>query len=429
MFEAFLVATSTEGLQPLGTAAQRSFELVTGTLRARLGDDHARLFAEPVATEHGDKIDWYAPFSGQATRFADLPSERQSALRDRIGAMVADIRAESGRLADSVDPQDQRLSEALRNAIEIPDETMIFAVPDEEGMLQPVLVHWAWLRDRQESVRGVLTAMVPRPDSSAAPDAAAQTGPEQKTPLNWAWLVLLGWLLLVALLAAILYLLIAPCDVNPGRFGTCPGPDPQISAIPGETTVIEDEIAGLKREIALLDRNCQPVIPISPAPEAPQQGGTLPVFPSPPATSDPAPDNKTERSPEDVGRQIVERGSRRGALNFALSWGTTDDIDLSVTCPTGQVISYLNRNDCGGSFDLDANVARAQAIADPVENIVFDEAVPGVYIVRVNLKSDRTAGEKPVTLHVLRQDGRALTYSGKVDDKSPEWTLNISISR
>jgi hypothetical protein len=60
---------------------------------------------------------------------------------------------------------------------------------------------------------------------------------------------------------------------------------------------------------------------------------------------------------------------------------------------------------------------------------VFDEAAPGVYIVRVNLKSDRTAGEKPVTLHVLRQDGRALTYSGKVDDKSPEWTLNISISR
>ncbi|MDK3075217.1 hypothetical protein QO034_19190 [Sedimentitalea sp. JM2-8] len=428
MFEAFLVATSTEGLQPLGTAAQRSFELITGTLRSRLGEDHARLFAEPVATEHGDKIDWYAPFAGQAIRFPDVAPEQQSVLRDRIGAMVAAIRMESDRLADSADPQDQRLSEALSNAVEIPDETMIFAIPDDGGVLRPVLVHWAWLRDRRDSVRGVLTAMVPRPESRVSPDVAAGPAAE-RTAVNWTWLLLPGWLLLAALLAAILYLLIAPCDVNPGRFGTCPGPDPQISAVPGEIKVIEDEIAALKREIALLDRNCQPVIPISPAAETPQQGGGLPILPEPPPTPEPAPDDKTERSPEDVSRQIVERGSRRGALNFALSWGTTDDIDLSVTCPTGQVISYLNRSDCGGGFDLDANVVRARAISDPVENIVFDDPVPGVYTVRVNLKSNRTTGEKPVTLHVLRQDGRDLTYSGKVDDKSPEWTLNISISR
>ena len=77
MFEAFLVTTSSEGLRPLGSAAQRSYELVSGSLRDRLGDRHANLFSEPVATSYGDRFDWYAPFSGKAVPLTDLESEDQ----------------------------------------------------------------------------------------------------------------------------------------------------------------------------------------------------------------------------------------------------------------------------------------------------------------------------------------------------------------
>ncbi len=435
-----LVSTSTEGLRPLGTAAQRSFELVTGTVAATLGPEHATLFAEPVATDHGDRIDWYAALPGEPVALPDLPEDEQAVLRDRLGRLVADIRAEADTLAASDDAQDQRLSEALRNAIEVPDETMVFALRDEAGALQPVLAHWAWLRDAQQSVRGVLTAMVPRPVAPTAQGAstgqATDGGSDESRggSAAWWWLILLGWLLLAALLAFILYLVIAPCGLNGGRLIFCPAPEEAVSAIPGERAVIEDEIAGLRRELTLLDRSCQPTIPILPAtpgetaPEAPAQPN-LPAFPAPGAAPAPAPQDDTTLTPEAVGRQLVERGARRGELNFALSWSTTDDIDLTVACPTGQVLSHSNRSDCNGIYDLDANVRRAEAVTDPVENVVFDEVIEGVYQVRALLKGNRTVGDKTVTLHVLRQDGRSQTYSGKVGDNAPEWAVNISISR
>ena len=82
MSEAFLTNTSTEGLKPLGTAPQRSFELVSDTVREKLGPAHAALFAEPVPTQYGDRFDWYAPVSGRATLLADVPDPE--AVRARL---------------------------------------------------------------------------------------------------------------------------------------------------------------------------------------------------------------------------------------------------------------------------------------------------------------------------------------------------------
>lgn len=425
MFETLLVTTSSEGLQPLGSAAQRSYELVSDTVRSRLGADHANLFAEPVATEHGDMIDWYAPVAGKAVPVAALEEDATETLRAQLGRLIADIRNEAELLGESADVQDQRLAEALSNAIEIPDESMIYAVHQSDGAVQPVLVHWAWLGAERQSVRGVLTAMVPRPQ----PVAPVQTVTESDRPRSavWWWLLLLGWLLLAAILGFILYLMIAPCGLNGGRLIFCPAPASEVSAIPVERQVLENEIAALEHELALMDRACQPTIPVVPASPAPTVDEPAEKTPDP--VQAPTPQDKTERDSQDVIRDLDARGARRAELNFALSWNTLDDIDLAVTCPSGQTISYSNRGDCDGTLDLDANVTRADAVSDPVENIVFDQARPGLYKVNVRLKSNRGDGEKPVTLHVLRRDGRSLTYSGTVSDKAPEWSLNISISR
>jgi len=154
-----------------------------------------------------------------------------------------------------------------------------------------------------------------------------------------------------------------------------------------------------------------------------------PEHPAPEPVIAPEDRTKTDRDRADVDRRIAERGAERGGLNFVLEWGSTDDIDLSVTCPAGQTVSYKNRGDCNARYDLDANVTRATAVTDPVENVVFQEVVPGIYIVTARLKGNRTDGDKPVTLHVLRQDGRSQSYSGTVGRTRPEWTVNISISR
>ena len=447
MFEALLLTTSSEGLQPLGSAPQRSFELVSSTVRNRLSPAHAAIFAEPVATEHGDQIDWYAPVKGSATPLPDLDAEDQQALRDRLGQLVADIRAEAELLGQSDTVDDQRLSEALFNAIEVPDELMVQAVRGTDGTLHPVLVHWAWVRDEQQTVRGVLTAMVPR-NRPAPPVAPMQAGAGRAAWISapW-WLILLGWLLLAALLGWILYLLIAPCGVVPGRAVFCPEPEPAIHAVLTEREVIEDRIARLQHELALTDRACQPTEPraVSPAPETPIP--TLPVpepeapepetpeleDPEPPKDDEPAPDvtppvDLPDEDKAELEQEIEDRGAAKGDLNFTLAWDAVDDLDLYVVCPSGQTISYRERTSCNGVYDLDANAERRTAVTNPVENVVFNEPQIGIYKVRVHLRSNRTAGEKSFTLHVLRRDGPSNSYTGKVAEGQREWTTNISIS-
>ncbi len=408
MSEAFLTTTSSEGLQPLGSAPQRSFELVSGAVRDRLGPEHGAIFGEPVASEHGDQIDWYAPVNGKVVALADLPQAEQQALRDRLGRLIGDIRAEAARLGESAAPEDQRLSEALANAIEIPGEGMIHAVRDCDGVLHPVLVHWAWVRDEQAAVRGVLTGMVPRPKAAPAPAPAAIAPARRGGASRWwlIWLIWLGWLLLAILLGIIVYLMVAPCGLRAGRLSYCPvepgAPDASLS----ETRVIEDRIASLRHELALGVRNCRPTL--APVPDIPQP---------------------TEQEDQSLNRRLEQRGGARGQLNFVLEWGTKDDIDLHVTCPTGQPIFYLKRTNCGGTLDLDANVSPRTAISDPVENVVFETVAPGIYKVRVNLYSNRSKADQPVTLHVLRASGPSQTYSAILGPGRSDWVVNINISR
>ena len=432
MFETFLITTSSEGLQPLGSAPQRSFELVTGTIRDRLGPDHAALFAEPVATEHGERIDWYSPVAGTAVALPNLSEAEQAKLRVALGARVAAIKAEADRLAASDAPEDQRLSEALMNAIEVPGEGMVYGVRDAQGVLHPVLVHWAWIGDEQSAVRGVLTGMVPRA-RPLAPVGVPAVPVRARVPTGlWGALIVLGWLLLGALLGGILYLMIAACGLKGGQLVFCPKEAPALHAALGEQRVIEDQIAGLRHELALADRSCKPVIPVLPAAPA------VPAFPVPAPAPAPKPpvtptdqqdQSKTKADRDTVAQLIAKRGATLGALNFVLEWGTTDDVDLYVTCPTGEEISLGNREDCNGRLDLDANAAVDAPISDPLENIVFDAALPGLYKVRAHLRADRTVGDKPITLHVLRKNGPSHSYSAILGPGAREWTVNISISR
>ena len=116
MAEGVIVTTSTEGLQPLGSAAQRSYELVSDALARLFGADYGALFAEPVAAEHGDRIDWHGPV--HTVPLSDLGEDDQAALKAKLGEMTVAIRAEAARLRDSDSADDQRLGEALENALE-----------------------------------------------------------------------------------------------------------------------------------------------------------------------------------------------------------------------------------------------------------------------------------------------------------------------
>lgn len=428
MIDALIATTSTHGLQPLGSAAQRSYELVSGALRDRFGPEHAALLAEPVAARHGDSIDWYAPGPGTPVALADLTEEEQVALRERLATLVSEIDAEAVRLTQSEAPEDQRLGEALAHAVELPGEEMIHALRDADGTLHPVLVHWGWVRDEQRVVRGVLTGMVPRrtaPSPAAGgPGALAAAGSVAATHVSdgnagravrvWPWwlLILLGWLALAVALAWIVALLIAPCGLSHGRLIFCPAPEPEIAPETTEARVVEDEIARLERELALLARSCQPTVPLS-----------LPEDISP------APQDDAEAARADAGRRVEARGALRGDLNFTLEWGTLDDLDLYVTCPSGEMVYYGRRSACNGEYDLDANVRRSTAIPDPVENIVFDGPAPGPYKVLVRLVGAHVgAAPRAFALHVLRKTGQSQTFTGELSATARDWRRTIVIT-
>lgn len=436
MFEALVASTGSAGLRPLGSAAQRSWDLVSGTVRARLGDDHAALFAEPVATAQGDRIDWYAPRQGTALALSDLEPADRDAVQADLAAKVEAIRLEAARLSDGADPEAQRLGEALANALEVPDEGAVHAIRSADGTLHPVLVNWAWVKGDAQAVRGVLSGMARRPVPAAAalaaPGAAlpgatpaasalppsAASGPVAAGP--WWLLILAGWLLLALMLATILWLTIAPCGLSPlvtSRF--CPATAVALAHDPGpDRAVLEDRLADLERRIAQSEAACLPVAPAA----APALPDPVPVPAPEPEPAAPPPARDAE-----VDRRLQDSGAQTGELAVTLVWDGTDDLDLAVTCPGGQTISYVNTSACGGELDVDANVGRTRN--DPVENVFFTAAAPGDYQVRVTLYSNRTrVAARDFTLYV-RQPGRAdQVLRGQVSTGRP-WRQTITIGR
>lgn len=284
MFGSFIVTTSTEGLSPLGTAPQRSYELITGTIRSHddLTDAHAALFAEPVSTQYGDRFDWYSISQGPARQLSVLEDEAEQQARDQLEKLVGEIRAVGEALSESKDVDQQRLGEALVNAVEIPDEESIYVLSEEDGP-QPILVNWGWIADRQRVVRGVLSGADVR-DPAAQPGAAARaavsaaaaqaaSGAEVSAARSEAisdsntgdvwkwWLFGIGWLILGLILLTILYLLIEPCAL---RFSAspshCPGEQASASVLDRENAFLLDQVAAVEREIGVIDRACQPPV-------------------------------------------------------------------------------------------------------------------------------------------------------------------------
>lgn len=84
-----------------------------------------------------------------------------------------------------------------------------------------------------------------------------------------------------------------------------------------------------------------------------------------------------------------------GDVRVTLRWSTVADLDLSVTDPTGETVSYGTREvSSGGVLDVDANASCGNATAAPAENIIWPDTAPdGRYVVTVNLYNPCETGE------------------------------------
>src|ERR1700754_3606404 len=82
-----------------------------GQLRAaiaqRLSREHADLLAVPEVDPSGRRIDWYAPFDGEARRLADLGEAERAEVLGKVQRLHADL----GNLATAMEAPEPSRSE------------------------------------------------------------------------------------------------------------------------------------------------------------------------------------------------------------------------------------------------------------------------------------------------------------------------------
>lgn len=133
----------------------------------------------------------------------------------------------------------------------------------------------------------------------------------------------------------------------------------------------------------------------------------------------------------DLDRRLQARGAAAGAMTISLVWSGRDDVDLRVSCPSGQIADLQRRpNDCGGLLDVDANYPALIAVEDPVENIHFNTPVPGRYRVQVARLTDvPPRGDLSFGVVLRRAGTPEQRREGTFRGREKRWSTEFEISR
>ena len=111
-----------------------------------------------------------------------------------------------------------------------------------------------------------------------------------------------------------------------------------------------------------------------------------------------------------------------GDIQVTLRWSSEDDLDLEVTDPNGETVTFLNPSlSSGGELDADANAVCEETTEAPVENVFwpFGGGIPGDYVVSVNLFSFCTANDEVEFSLTILVQGEILELSGTVSEETP----------
>lgn len=405
-----IATTGTQGLRRVATGGQpvlQSYEQIDRHLRRALGRAHAELFAEPNPGPGG--IDWYARVDGPVLPLARAEPPVQEAVRARLGELTGAIAAHAETLGRSAQPGERQMGRMLELALEVPDERSVWCIGE-----RPVLVSWGFQIDEPDPPTGVLRRMAlirPKLPPAAAPvpepvaKVASPPMPEPPAPpvsepvereLQTVHRVVAApadpltrflWAILTLLLVAIFILLLLGCGIavpfTGGRVGLglldyCAAPtayaggaDP-LDLERQRERALKDRLAQLQNRLATADASCK--------------ARATPAALPPPA----------EKPAEEMDRRLDRAGAMRGAVNVSLAWDSDADLDLYVACPSGGVLSWNRRTDCGGTLDVDMNRA-APLSRQPVENAAWAEgATPtGTYTVLVHNYDGRSDGARP----------------------------------
>jgi uncharacterized caspase-like protein len=125
----------------------------------------------------------------------------------------------------------------------------------------------------------------------------------------------------------------------------------------------------------------------------------------------------------EIEEAIKQNGGKLGEINVTLRWRGGADLDLSVSCPSGEWIDYIRRSACGGELDVEMNYKGRRSYT-PIENIVFPQgkARKGTYAVRVSHRgyNNVEVGPEPVDYEVVvRIRGQETRRTGRITQTAP----------
>ncbi|RUQ40203.1 MAG: hypothetical protein EKK69_06435 [Candidatus Competibacteraceae bacterium] len=183
----------------------------------------------------------------------------------------------------------------------------------------------------------------------------------------------------------------------------------------------------------------KPAAGIAPSDLATQPAaGAAPFVPAAkpqPETPPPVMVEATKAEKQEFTERLAAAGAASGEITAALLWNGSADLDLVVTCPSGQQLDYQHPAICGGTLDVDANAARDALRDRPVENAYWaaGAALAGDYqvVVRYSPRKDEQApGAVPFQVR-LSQGGQEKVFKGTIQPGklAPVTTFTVEPSR
>ena len=198
------------------------------------------------------------------------------------------------------------------------------------------------------------------------------------------------------------WLFLRACGTRPDLVWSrnfCPAP-PDHSRMMREAEVGD----GLQRQVHAAEMR------LAEMPPCPPPRPNVPTPTPMPMPTRPQPQQQRAES-QSMDRRVERRGGKRGRLQLTLSWATTDDLDINVDCPGGQISSYAGHRGpgiCGGGVkDIDANGDLVRNVSStPVENVSWAADVPeGTYLITIIEYKARAPGGNDVPFSLRMRYG------------------------
>jgi hypothetical protein len=391
-----------------------NWDRLTEILRREISPDVAELLAEPIPEPARGQTHWHV----SAAEDPRSVSELDDLEREKLLAVLAERRTAILKLADRLaadgSETNARLASALRTIVDVPDPGRhIWSVAG-----RPVLSAWgrstAASRERRATivtrgeapkteaaalsgvVVGVTPAVEPAKIQKQAPRPTLAGGLRLGNLDRWRNLPL--WLLLAAILLAILYRLLPACSVDlplvNRLFGHCEQrADSRLDLLREQNQGLRDSIGAAELRVAAVEGDCAP--PRVDNQVLPPQGDT----------------NRPDATETEERRRRAQ--GAEGVLDITLAWNGREDLDLHVFCPGGEIWSNIH-NACGGTLDIDRNSKIDAREDNPVEHVTWvTDPPPGDYSIFVVLynRFDLPPRDVPFTV-VVRDGGDRKVFSG-----------------